>query len=112
MPREARALYAEIERGVKHLEKSIGEIQRGLRAAEQKLEADARARIRALRKDARTQVSVLKSKRREAATVLKRVSSAASGSWDDVKRSVDSVLADTRATAIAVVDRFRSAFGG
>jgi len=54
MSREARSLYAEIRQGIRHLETSIGEIQRGLRKAEHKLEADARARIRELRKDART----------------------------------------------------------
>jgi hypothetical protein len=54
----------------------------------------------------------LKSKRREAAGTLKRVSSAAGGSWADIKRTVDSVLADIRATASAAVKRFRSALGG
>jgi hypothetical protein len=112
MSREARATYAAIQQGVKHLEQSIGEIQRGLRKAEQKIEADARGRIRQLRKDARTQMSVLKSKQREAARALKRVSAAASGSWEDIKHSVDSVLVDARTTATAVVKRFRSAFGG
>ena len=62
MSREARAMYAELQRGVRHLEGSVGEIQRGLRNAERKLEADARAQIRELRKDARTHLSVLKSK--------------------------------------------------
>jgi len=112
MSHEARATYAEIQQGVGHLETSIGEIQRGLRKAEQKIEADARARIRELRRDARTHLSVLKSKQREAANALKRVSTAASGSWGEVKRTVDSVLADARATATAVVNRFRGVFGG
>jgi hypothetical protein len=71
-----------------------------------------RARIRKLRKDARTHLSVLKLKQREAAGALKRVSAAAGGSWADVKRTVDSVLVDARATATAAVKRFRSAFGG
>ncbi|MBI4515525.1 MAG: hypothetical protein HY699_06895 [Deltaproteobacteria bacterium] len=112
MSREAQAMYAEIQQGVRHLEKSIGEIQRGLRKAEQKLEADARARIRELRKDARAHLSVLKSKQREAADTLKRVSTAAGGSWADIKRTVDSVLVDAQATATAAVKRFRSALGG
>jgi hypothetical protein len=112
MSREARDIYAEIQQGVRHLEKSIDEIQRGLRDAEHKLEADARARIRELRKDARTHLSVLKLKQREAAGALKRVSAAAGGSWADIKRTVDSVLVDARATATAAVKRFRSAFGG
>lgn len=112
MSSEARAMYAEIRQGVRHLETSIGEIQRGLRRAEQKLEADARARIRELRKDARTQLSVLKSKRREAAGTLKRVSAAAGGSWADVKRTVDSILVEARATGTAAVERFRNALSG
>ena len=112
LSREARATYAEIQKGVKHLEQSIGEIQRGLRKGEQKIEADARSRIRALRKEAQTHMNVLKAKQREAAAALKRVSTAASGSWDEIKDAVDTVLTDARATATSVVKRFRSAFGG
>jgi len=112
MSREARAMYAELQRGVRHLEGSVGEIQRGLRNAERKLEADARAQIRELRKDARTHLSVLKSKQREAAATLERLSTAAGGSWADIKRTVDSILVDARATATAAVERFRSALGG
>jgi hypothetical protein len=112
MPREARAMYAEIRQGLRGLEASIGEIQRALRKAEHELEADARARIRELRKNARTHLTVLKSKQREAAGTLRRVSAAAGGSWADVKRMVDSVLVDARATAAAAVERFRSALSG
>ena len=112
MSREARAMYAEIQQGVKHLDKSIGEIQRGLRKAERKIEADARAQIRELRQDARTHLGVLKSKQREAAGALKHVSAAAGDSWGDIKRMVDSILVDARATAAAAVKRFRSALGG
>jgi hypothetical protein len=43
---------------------------------------------------------------------LKRVSAAAGDSWDDVKRTVDSILADARATAGVAVDRFRGALVG
>ena len=111
MSREARALYAEIQQGVRHLETSIGEIQRGLRRAERKLEADARAQIRQLRKDARTHLLVLKAKQRETTGTLKRVSAAAGGSWADIKRTVDSILVDARTTATATVKRFRGALG-
>jgi hypothetical protein len=111
MSREARTARAEIQQAVKHLETSIGVIQQGLRKAERKLEADARARIRELRKDARGQLAVLKSKQREAAGTVKRVSAAASGSWVDVREMVDSVLVDVRATAAAAVKRFRTALG-
>jgi len=112
LTREARALYGEIQQGVRHLEQSIGEIQRGLRRAERKLELDARAQIRELRKDARTQLSVLKSKQREAAGTMKHVAAAAGDSWGDVKRMVDSILVDARTTATAAVKRFRGALGG
>jgi len=111
LSREARSAYGEIQQAVKHLETSIGEIQQDLRRAERKLEADARTRIRALRKDARAQLAVLKSKQREAASTLKRVSTAAGGSWVDIKEMVDSVLADVRATATTAVKRFRAALG-
>jgi hypothetical protein len=46
------------------------------------------------------------------AGTLKRVSTAAGGSWADIKRTVDSGLVDIRATATAAVKRFRSALGG
>ncbi|MBI1814808.1 MAG: hypothetical protein HYR72_07510 [Deltaproteobacteria bacterium] len=111
MSREARAAYGEIQQGVTHLEKSIAEIQRGLRKAEQKIEADARTRIRELRTDARAQLGVLKTKQREAAATLKHVSAAAGESWQDVKRSADSIFADASITAASVIERFRSAFG-
>jgi hypothetical protein len=111
LSREAQAAYAEVQQGVRDLEKSIGEVQRGLRRAEQKIEADARVRIRDLRKDAGAQLDVLKSKRREAARTLTSLSAAAGESWGDLKRSADSVLADAKATAALVVARFRSALG-
>jgi hypothetical protein len=112
MSREARAAYGEIQQGVKHLEKSITEIQRGLRRAEHKIETDARARIRELRKDARAQLGILESKRREAARTLQKVSAAAGESWREIKQSADSLLGDARATATTVVERFRSALKG
>ena len=55
--------------------------------------------------------TTLKSKQREAARALKRASVAAGGSWADIKRTVDSVLVDVRATAAAAVKRFRAALG-
>jgi hypothetical protein len=112
MSSEARAMYVEVQRCAGQLEKSVGEIQRGLRRAERQLEADARARIRELRKDARAQLHVLRVKQREAAAALTRVSAAAGGTWDDVTRAVEAFLVDARATAAAAVDRFRTALGG
>lgn len=109
LPREARATYAELQQGVRHLENAMSEIQRGLLKAERRVEAEARARIRAMRKDARAQLNVLRSKQRDVASTLKRVSAAASGSWKDITRSVDTGLADAKATASAVVARFRRA---
>ncbi len=108
---EARAAYGEIRQGVKSLEKSITEIQRDVLKAEKKIEAEARVRIRDLRQEARAQLNVLKSKRRDAARVLKRVSTAAGQSWEDIKQSADAIIADARATATSVIDRFRSALG-
>jgi ElaB/YqjD/DUF883 family membrane-anchored ribosome-binding protein len=112
MSREARAAYGEIQQGVKNLEKSITEIRRGVGKAERKIEADARARIRELRKDAAAQLALLKRKQRDAGRVLKRVSAAAGESWESIKQSADTILADARATATSVVERFRGVFGG
>jgi len=112
MSREERAAYSEVQQGVRHLEKSIGEIQRALRKTERMIEADARARIRGLRKDARAQLGALKSKQREAARILKNVSAAAGGSWQELKQSADAILADARGTAASVIDRFRRSLRG
>jgi Skp family chaperone for outer membrane proteins len=107
--REKRAASEEIKRGVKHLEKSIGEIQKGLRKAERQIEADARARVRALRKDARAQLTALKGRHREVARILEKVSAAAEGSWRQVKRSADAILAEAVDGAASLVKRLKNA---
>jgi len=107
--RERREAYGEIKQGVRHLERSIGEIQTGMRKAERQIESDARARVRALRKDARTQLAVVKGKQREVARTLRQLSSAAEGSWQEVKHAADAILAEGRNTAASVVERLRKA---
>ena len=112
MSREAHAAYVEVKRCVRQLDKSVSEIQRGLRRTERQLAADARARIRGLRKDANMTLRALKVKQREAAATLTRVSNAAGGTWDDISRTVEAFVAEARAAATAAVDRFRTALGG
>jgi hypothetical protein len=107
--REKRVATGEIRRGVRQLEKSIGQIQRGLRAAERQIEADARARIHKLRTDARAQITALRGRNREVARILDKVSSAAEGSWQQVKRSADVVLAEGVNRAAAIVKRLKQA---
>ena len=107
--RRRRAAYGEIKRGVAHLEKSIGEIQKGLRGAEKQIEADARRRIRALRKDASAEIASLRRKHRDVARVLDKVSAAAEGSWQQVKKTADGMLADAVGTATALVKRLKKA---
>ena len=107
--REKRAAYGEIKRGMEHLEKSIGEIQKGLRRAERQIEADARARVRALRKDARAQLAAVKGRHREVARILEKVSAAAEGSWQQVKQSADAILADAVNGAASLVERLKKA---
>ena len=109
MSREARAAYGEIHTSDKQLEKSITEIRRGLGKVERRIEADARARIRDFRKQARAQLTVLQSRRRGAARTLKRLSTSTGESWREIKQASDSMLADARATATSVVERFRHA---
>ena len=109
---EARAAYADLEKGLRTLGKSMKEIRRGLEKAEQKIQADARVRIRALREDAKGQLAGLQAREREVSKTLKSLRTAAEGSWSDVKRSGDALLADARATASSVIERFRSALGG
>ena len=62
MSPEVKEAYAQVQSGVRSLGQSIAEIQKGLRAAERTIEADARSRIRALRQDARTQLAGLQSR--------------------------------------------------
>jgi hypothetical protein len=107
--REKRGAYGEIKLGVKHLEKSIAGIQKGLRDAERQIEADARARIRALREDARAQLAALKGSRREVARTLGKVSAAAEGSWRQVKQAADAILAEGVNSAASLVERLKKA---
>ncbi|HXK24622.1 MAG TPA: hypothetical protein VMS55_18275 [Myxococcota bacterium] len=107
--REKRAAYGEIKRGVAHLERSIGEIQKGLREAERQIEADARARVRALRRDARGRLAALKGRHRELARILDKASAAAEGSWRRMMRTADTVLADAVEGAAALVKRLKKA---
>jgi hypothetical protein len=111
MSRDARAAYGEVQAGVKSLERAIVDIRRGVAKAEKQIEADARQRVRELRKDAQVQLGVLQSKQRDAVKTLKTLSAAAGGSWQDIKGSADSILADARATAASIVERFRGAVG-
>ena len=104
-----KGAHDDVKRGIKHLEQSIGEVQRGLRKAERAIEADAKARIRTLRKEAKAQLAAIKAKRSEAARLMKNLSAAAEGSWEDMKRNADQALADARATASSVADRIRAA---
>jgi len=106
---EARAAYGEIQAGLRNLGKSIGEIQRGLRAAERQIQADARKRIAELRREGRAQLVALNLKGREVATTLKQASPLAETSWDDIKQSADAVLGDARAAATSFASRIRDA---
>jgi ElaB/YqjD/DUF883 family membrane-anchored ribosome-binding protein len=109
MSPEARAAYSHIESGLRGLGQSMQEIRRGLAAAERRIEADARARIRLLRKDARAQMASLQSRRHEVTRTLRSLATAAGDSWEDVKRTADSVLAEGKAGASSVIERFRNA---
>jgi hypothetical protein len=109
MSREVRAARAEIEKGVDRVARSVAEIRVALRRTERKIEADARDRIRALRKEAKAQLGVLRARRREVAHTLRRLSTAAGGSWRDVKKGADRTLTDARAVAESVIERFRRA---
>jgi hypothetical protein len=100
MSREVRAARVEIEKGVDGVARSVAEIQVALRRAERKIE---------LRKEAKAQLAVLRARRREATRTLRRLSTAAGGSWRDVKKAADRTLTDARAVAESVIERFRRA---
>jgi hypothetical protein len=107
--RARRAARDEIKRGMKHLEKSIGEIQQGLRDAERQIEAEARTRIRALQRDARTQLAAVKGRHREVVRTLEKLSTSAEGTWQQVKESADVILADAVKSATSLVKRLKKA---
>jgi hypothetical protein len=109
MSREARAAYAEVQSGLRKMEKSIAGIRRRATRAERRVEADARREIRELREQARTHTKTLQARRREAARALKTISVSAGQSWRDAKRAAHSILHDARTTAASVVDRLRRA---
>jgi hypothetical protein len=111
MPPEVKAAYKEIDGGVRRLAKSIAEIEHAVRKAERKIEADAHARIRTLRQEAKAQLNSLQARRREVSRTLKSLAVVAEGSWREVKESADSILAEARATAASVIERFRNALG-
>jgi hypothetical protein len=107
--REARAARVSIEKGVARVARSMADIQAALRRTERQIETDARDRIRALRKDARAQLAVLRTRRREATRTVQRLSTAAGGSWRDVKKAADRTASDARTVARSVIARFRRA---
>jgi hypothetical protein len=102
-----RAARDEIKKGVKHLEKSIGEIEKGLRKAEREIAADARLRVRALRKEARAAVAALRVRRRDVARELAKVVRSEEGSLEKVKQSADVILAEAVDVAAAIVQRLK-----
>lgn len=105
---ELKAAYGDLSRGVKSVEKLVAEVRKGLRAAEKKIEADARKRVNELRKMARAQMRIMQAKRLEAMKTLRALASSAGESWQDIKRSADAILAEARAAAESVVERFRN----
>jgi len=108
-PRREQAAQGQLERAVREIEKAIVDIQRGLASAERRIEKDARRRIRGLQREGRAQMRALEAKRREAARLLGRLSAAAGGSWEDISKTVQTMVGDARTTAGAVIERFRGA---
>jgi hypothetical protein len=107
--RGAPAGWGDVEKGVHQLTRSAKDIERSLHRAERKIEAEARDRVRKLRKEARAQLAVLRGHQREARRLLTRLSTAADGSWGDLKGAADRALSDARAVADSMIVRFRRA---
>ena len=82
-------------------------VSRETRIAYGEIQRDAGARIRKLQMDARRQLATLKGRHREVARILDRVTSAAEGSWRQVKKSADAVLADAVNIAASLVKRLK-----
>jgi cell division septum initiation protein DivIVA len=109
MSPEAKLAYTQVAGGLRSLGKSITEIQQRLRQAEQRIETDARSRIRALRREASTQLRALQARQREVARILRNLAAAAEGSWGEIKQAADVMLAEARNTAAAIIERVRLA---
>jgi hypothetical protein len=110
--RRIDAQRIDLQNGVEQLAQSIREIEISLRRAEQKIEADARDRIRQLRTGAREQLLVLRGHEREATGILMRLSGAANGSWADLEwadleRTADRALKDAGEIADSIIERCR-----
>jgi hypothetical protein len=104
-----KAALGDIKMAIKHVEKSIGEVQKGLRKAEKAITADAKARIRELRKEGKAQLSTLQAKRKQAGQLMKNLSAAAEDSWNEIRQSAEQVLTDAKATGNSIADRLRAA---
>lgn len=85
--------------------RSVEQIEISLRRAERKIAADAEDRVRKLRTEARAQLVVLRGYEREAMRILIRLSSAANGSWGDLKRAADRALKEARKAADSIIAR-------
>jgi hypothetical protein len=110
--RRIDAQRIDLQNGVEQLAQSIKEIEISLRRAEQKMEADARDRIRQLRTGAREQLLVLRGHEREAMGILMRLSGAPNGSWADLEwadleRTADRALKDAGEIADCIIERCR-----
>ena len=106
-----RAARTEIKMRADRVARSLAQIQVTLRRTERKIEADARERIRKLRKEAKKQLAVVRSHEREARRILAGLSTAAEGSWGDIKRAADRAVTDALTVANSMRERFRRAIG-
>jgi len=104
--RHVPAGWRDVEKGVHQRARSATDIERSLHRAERKIAAETRARVRKLRKDAWAELAVLRGHQREASRLLRRLSTAADGSWSDLKGAADRALNDARAVADSMITRF------
>ena len=107
--RDIRAGRIEVRNGVREMTKSFRRIEVSLRRAEREIEAEARDRLRRLRREAKTKLAVLRGHHREASRLLTRLSTAADGSWGDVKKAADRALKNAREISDSMIARFRRA---
>jgi len=107
--RAARVGRVDVEKRVERLARSVAEIEVALRRAEARIEADARGRIQMLRKEAHEQLARLSDHQREATHLLWQLSTAAEGSWGDLKQAADRALTEALTVADSMLERFRRA---
>jgi hypothetical protein len=96
----------EMQKRAQRLARSVGEIEGGLRCTEERIEANARQRIRVLRKEVGEQLVLLRRHQGEAVRLLRRLASAPDASRGDLLQAARHALNESHGVVDALLARF------